>query len=74
MLKTLNMALIRCPAGISEEIIAVFILKKIDTENDKKKLETFHFSKFLRIFGQIVDRLRELEKFKGPTRKKLVVQ
>ena len=39
-----------------------------------KKLETFHFSKFLRIFRQIVARLRELEKFKGPTRKKLVVQ
>ena len=38
MLKTLNMALIRCPVGIFEEIIAVFQIKKsqIDAENDKK--------------------------------------
>ena len=37
MLKTLNMALIRCPAGISEGIIAVFQMKKfqIDTKIDK---------------------------------------
>ena len=28
MLKTFNMALIRCPAGFSEEIIAVFQLKE----------------------------------------------
>ena len=37
MLNTLNMALIRCPTGISEEIIAVFQMKKsrIGNENDK---------------------------------------
>ena len=28
MLEVLNMALIRCPAGVSEEIIAVFYMKK----------------------------------------------
>ena len=71
MLKTLNMALIRCPVGISEEMIAVFQKKKsqIDIENDKNP-QNFN----LRIFCQIVDRLRELESFKGPTRKRLVFQ
>ena len=29
MLKTLNMALVRCPVGFSEEIIAILQLKKI---------------------------------------------
>ena len=28
MLETLNMALIRCPVGFSEDIIAVFFMKK----------------------------------------------
>ena len=28
MLKTLNLALTRCPAGISEKIIAIFQMKK----------------------------------------------
>ena len=65
MLKTLNMALIRCPVGFSEEITAVFFVKKsqIDTETDKIP-KTLMFSKFLRIFRQIFDRLRELEYFK----------
>ena len=37
MLKTLNMALVRCPVGFSEEINAILQMKKsqIDTENDK---------------------------------------
>ena len=75
MLKTLNMALIRCPAGVSDEIIAVFQIEKsqIDTENDKEP-QNLHFLKFLRIFHRIFESLREFEKFKGPTRKRLVVQ
>ena len=72
-LKTLNMVLIRLPVGFSEEIIAVFQMKKsqIDTENDKNP-KIFHFSKFLRIFRRILDRLRGLECFKGSTRKERV--
>ena len=37
MLKTINMVQVCCPVGVSEEIMAVFYLKKsqIDTENDK---------------------------------------
>ena len=44
MLKMHNMTLIRCPVGISVEIIAVFQMKKarIDTENDKTS-ENFPF-------------------------------
>ena len=48
------MALDCCPVSFYEEIIAVFQMKlsQIDTENDKNP-KIFHFSKFLRIFGQI---------------------
>ena len=37
MLETLNMSSLRCPVGLSDEIIAVFLMKtyQIDTENDK---------------------------------------
>ena len=37
MLTMLNMALIRCPVGLFEEIIAVFQMEKsqIDTKNDR---------------------------------------
>ena len=54
MLKTLNVALVRCPVVVYEEIIAVFQIKKsqIDTENDKKP-QNFHFSKFVHSFCQI---------------------
>ena len=46
MLEMLNMTLIRCPVGFSEEIIAVFHMKKsqIDTENDKIP-KIFNFQK-----------------------------
>ena len=65
MWKPLDMALLRCPVGFSEEIVAVIQMKKsqFDTENDKNH-KTLHFSKFLRNFRQIFDRLR------GSTRKK----
>ena len=66
-----NVALVRCPVGFSEKIIAVFqLIKKsqIDTENDKSP-KNVHSSKFLRIFRQILDRLFRLESFKGSTRK-----
>ena len=72
MLKTLNMALVCCPVGFSEEIIAVFPPKK--SQFDTKNSKIFHFPKFLRIFCQIFDRLRGLECFKGSTRQGLVVQ
>ena len=51
MLKQLNMALVCCPVGFSEAIIAVFHVKKsqIDTEIDKKP-KVFQFSKILSIF------------------------
>ena len=54
MLKTLNMVLVRCPVGFSEEMMAVFQKKKfqIDTGNDKK-LKIFQFSKFLCIFVRV---------------------
>ena len=73
MMKTLNMALVRCAVGFSEEIIAVFQIKKsqIDTENDNSR--GFQFSKFLRIFGRIFNRLRGLDCFKGSTRKQCSV-
>ena len=76
MLKTLSMVLVRFPVGIFEEIIAVFQIKKsqIDTENDK--IPKFFFQGFYEFltYRKIFERLRELEKYKGPTRKKLVVQ
>ena len=74
-LETLNMALIRCPVGLSEEIIAVFHMKKyqIDTENDKIP-KIFQFVKIFTIFCQIFIRRRGLECFKGSLREKLVVQ
>ena len=58
MLEMLNVALIRCPAGIA-------------TENDKNSQI---FSKFLHSFHQSFERLFEFEKFKGPTRKRFVAQ
>ena len=47
----LNMALIRRPVGFSEEIIAVFKMKKsqIDTENDKNP-KIFLFQSFHAFF------------------------
>ena len=56
MLKTINMVQVCCRVGISEEIMAVFYLKKsqIDTENDKSP-KIFHFSMFLRIFRQLLE-------------------
>ena len=70
-----NMALIPCRVGLSKEIIAVFhmIKSQTDTQNDKNH-EILSFSKFLRIFCQLFDRLGELELYKGSTRKMLVVQ
>ena len=56
MLKTLTMALVRCPIGFSEEMIIAL------------------FQKFLRIFCQIIDRLRGLECFKGSVKKKVGCQ
>ena len=49
MLKTLNMALARGPAGLSEKIIAVFQLKKtqMDTEKNKKSQNFPNFKDFL---------------------------
>ena len=51
MLEMLKMAPSCCPVGSSEEIIAVFPLKKsqIDTQNDKNP-KIFPFSKILCIF------------------------
>ena len=42
-----NIALIRCPVGFSEEIMAIFQIKKpqIDTENEIN-LKSFHFLQF----------------------------
>ena len=59
------MALFFCPVGFLEVIIAVFLLKKsqTDTKNDKNS-KIFNFSKFLRIFRQIFERLRKLERQK----------
>ena len=54
MLKKFNMALIRCPVGLSEEIVAVFWMKKsqIDTEIDK--LENIQFLTVLCIFPKFL--------------------
>ena len=48
MLKMFNMALIRCPLGLFEEIVAVFWKKMspIDTEKDKNLKDLGIFSKF----------------------------
>ena len=56
MFKTLNMAGIRCPVGFSEELSAVFKVKKsqVGTEMDKKP-KRFKLSKFLGSFCQIFD-------------------
>ena len=66
----------RCPVGFSLEIIAVFYMKKklklTQTENDKNP-KIFNFPKLLRNFRQIFDR-REMEFFKGLSKKELVVQ
>ena len=61
MLKTLDMALIRCPVGFSEELVAIFKMKmsQIDTENDKNH-KVFQFSKILLIFINIFDSFRQL--------------
>ena len=55
MLKMLNMALIQCPVGFSEENIAVFQMKKsqIDTESDKN-FDMFQFSKISCIFSKFL--------------------
>ena len=47
-LKTLNMAVIRCPVGFSKEMNAVLQMKnsQIDTEKDKNS-KFFRFSLFL---------------------------
>ena len=51
MLKTLTMSQIRCPVGFSEEINAVFHIKKSQNypENDKKP-KIFHFQCFYQIY------------------------
>ena len=75
ILQTLNMVLVRCSVGFSEEIIAVFQMIKISNWHRKwQNSQNFPFSKFLRIFCQIVDRLRGLECFKASKGKVLVVQ
>ena len=55
MLKMLNMALISCPVGFSEEIIAVFQMQKsqIDTENEKKPKDFMQISNILCIFVKV---------------------
>ena len=44
MLQMVNLALIRCPVGFSENIIAVFLLKKsqVDNKNDENP-KSFQF-------------------------------
>ena len=51
MCKTIQTALLRCPVGFSEEIIAAFQRKKTqnDTKNDKHP-KIFRFSKFYAFF------------------------
>ena len=72
---TLNMVLVRCSVGFSEEIIAIFQMIKISNWHRKwQNSQNFPFSKFLRTFCQIVDRLRGLECFKASKGKVLVVQ
>ena len=63
MLKMLNMALIRCPEGFSEETVAVFEMKmsQVDTENDKIP-KTFQFSKVLCSSPKIFDGLCGFER------------
>ena len=69
------MALIRCSVGLSEEIIAVFHMKKsqVDIENDKNP-KISQFSKSLCIFSRIFDGLCGLEQGKRSKRKECVVR
>ena len=71
MLKTLNMALVCRPVGLSEEIIAVFEMKKsqIDTENDKNPI-SFLFSKVLCNFSKFSTDFVNFNVEKGQQRKK----
>ena len=64
-----------CPVGFLEKFIAVFHVKisQNDTENSKET-KTTQFSTFSCIFCFCFDNFRRLEYFKGPTRKKWVVQ
>ena len=63
MLKLLNMALIVCPIGFSEAIVADFCMKRsqVDTENDKN-LKIFQLSKISFVFPQVFDGLFGLER------------
>ena len=63
MLEMLNMESICCTVGFSEKIIAVFCLKKsqTDTEIDKNPI-IFQFSKKLCILFQISDGICELQR------------
>ena len=64
MWETLNMALLCCPVGFSEVIIAVFQLKKsqIDTKNDETPKNFPIFKAFSAFFSkfQNLDRVRQL--------------
>ena len=75
MLKTINMVQVCCPVGVSEEIMAVFYLKK-SLNLTPKMTKVPKFSVFQSFYAFFVKfwRLRGLECFEGSTRKTLVVQ
>ena len=75
MFQVVNKENVNRPVVFYGEIIAMFWLKmsQTDTENDKN-VKILQFSKILCVFFQIFDRLRQLERWKGSTRKQCVVQ
>ena len=76
--KRLNMALLRCSVGFSEdseEIIAVFQMKKnLKLTPKTTKIQFSNFQTIYAFFFQIFDRLCRLGHCKWSTRKKCVVQ
>ena len=75
MLKTINMVHVCCSVGVSEEIMAVFYLKKsLNLTPKMTKVPKFSILQSFYAFFVKFWRLRGLECFKGSTRKTLVVQ
>ena len=72
MLKTLNMALIRCPVGIPEEILAVFQMKKISNwhrkwqKNPKISIFQSFYAFFVKLLTDFVNwKVLKGEQWKG---------
>ena len=70
MLKTLNMALFRCPVGFSKEIISVFQIKESKLTPKMTKIPRLSIFQSFYAFSVNLLRLHGLECFEGSTRRR----